>query len=212
MMHVEVVMVNGIVASLLVAVAAASQPEQAAQAPAAAIVIAPAGDTRPTPSQHTPPAARQDPTTLKAPESMNLSGPRLGVTFLSPGVVSSLRDDPGVGIDIGSVISQFGWQKEKRFYSGENGITAVTEWIFLFGGLDQGLVIPSFSWLVGLRSMKGVEFAVGPNLSPTGAAIAAAAGVTFRSGNLNFPVNLAVVPSKAGVRVSMLVGFNTRKR
>lgn len=176
-------MVNRILASLIVVLVASSQA--AAQAPAPA---------------------------LKAPESMNLSGPRFGATFLSKGVVNSLRDDAGLDIEIGSVISQFGWQKEKRFYSGENGLTAVTEWVFLFGGLDQGIVIPSFSWLVGLRTIKGVEFAVGPNISPAGTAIAVAAGVTFRSGNLNFPVNLAVVPSKAGVRVSMLAGFNMRKK
>lgn len=183
MMRVEDVMVNRILASLIVVLAAASQ------------------------------AAAQDPDpSLKAPESLSLAGPRFGVTFLSKEVVDRLRGDYGVGIAVGSVISQFGWQKEKRFYSGENGVTAVTEWVFLFGGLDQGVVIPSFSWLVGLRTIKGVEFAVGPNLSPAGAALAAAAGVTFRSGNLNFPVNLAVVPSKSGVRVSLLAGFNTRKR
>jgi hypothetical protein len=183
MMLVEVVMVNRILASLIVVLAASSRA--AAQAP----VPAP-----------------------KVPETMNLSGPRVGATFLSNGVVNGLRDDARGGIEIGSVISQFGWQKEKRFYSGENGLTAVTEWVFLFGGLDQGIVIPSFSWLVGLRTIKGVEFAVGPNISPAGAAIAAAAGVTFRSGNLNFPVNLAVVPSRTGVRVSMLAGFNMRKK
>lgn len=176
-------MVNRILASLIVVLTASSQA--AAQGPAP--VLAP-------------------------PDIMNLSGPRVGVTFLSPGVVRSLRRDPGVGIDIGSAVSQFGWQQEKRFYSGQNGLTAVTEWVVLFGGFEQGLVIPSFSWLVGVRTVKGVEFAVGPNLSPTGAALAAAAGVTFRSGNLNFPVNLAVVPSKSGVRVSMLAGFNMRKR
>jgi hypothetical protein len=35
--------------------------------------------------------------------------------------------------------------------------------------------------------------------------------MTFRAGALNVPVNLAVVPSKSGVRVSLLAGFNTRR-
>jgi hypothetical protein len=39
-----------------------------------------------------------------------------------------------------------------------------------------------------------------------------AAGVTFRSGALNLPVNFAVVPSGAGARVSVLAGFNFRTR
>jgi hypothetical protein len=36
--------------------------------------------------------------------------------------------------------------------------------------------------------------------------------VTLRSGVLNVPVNFAVVPSKAGTRVSFLTGFNMRGR
>jgi hypothetical protein len=42
-------------------------------------------------------------------------------------------------------------------------------------------------------------------------ALAVATGVTFKKGNLNVPVNVAVVPSRAGVRVSLLTGFNMRK-
>jgi len=144
------------------------------------------------------------------PETLSMSGPRVGVTFMSDGIRSKLRDD--FSVDVGPVISQFGWQREKRFLSSENGLTAVTEWVLLFGGIDQGVFLPSFSWLVGLRTVKGVEFAVGPNLTPAGFAMAAAAGVTFRAGNLNIPVNLAAVPSKSGLRVSLLAGFNSRRR
>jgi hypothetical protein len=43
-------------------------------------------------------------------------------------------------------------------------------------------------------------------------ALTVAAGVTFRSGALNVPVTFAVVPSKAGTRISMLTGFNLRGR
>jgi hypothetical protein len=146
----------------------------------------------------------------QAPETMSLSGPRLGATFLSNGIRGKLLDE--ADIDVASVITQFGWQYEKRFLSSDTGLTGVTEWVFLMGGLDQGVALPSLSWLVGLRTVKGAEFAVGPNISPGGVALAAAAGVTFRSGNLNFPVNIAVVPSESGVRVSLLTGFNSRRR
>ncbi len=145
----------------------------------------------------------------QAPETMRLSGPRVGATFLSDGIIAKLRAD--TDLTVGSVVTQFGWQFEKRFVGRENGLTAVTEWVFLLGGIDQGVVLPSLSWLVGLRTAKGVEFAIGPNLTPVGAAVALAAGVTLRSGRLNFPVNLAVVPSTSGVRVSLLAGFNARR-
>jgi hypothetical protein len=42
--------------------------------------------------------------------------------------------------------------------------------------------------------------------------MALAGGVTLRTGNLNIPMNVAAVPSKNGVRLSMLAGFNTRRR
>jgi hypothetical protein len=138
-------------------------------------------------------------------EQANLSGPRIGLTFLSDGIVDKLEDED---IDVGSFVTQFGWQFERRFYSSANGPMGVTEWVLLVGGLEQGVFLPSLSWLVGIRTKKGAEFGVGPNVTPVGAALAVAAGVTFRAGALNVPVNLAVVPSKSGVRVSLLAGFN----
>ncbi len=154
-------------------------------------------------------AAQSAPVPLGPVETISLSGPRVGVTFLTGSMRDTLR---GSGIDVGPAITQFGWQKEKRFLSSANGFTGVTEWVLLFGGMDQGTVLPSFSWLVGMRSIKGVEFAVGPNLSAGGIAMALAAGITVRTGNLNIPLNIAAVPSKNGLRVSMLAGFNTRRR
>jgi len=62
------------------------------------------------------------------------------------------------------------------------------------------------------RGACPTEFGVGPNLTPAGLALAMAAGVTFRTGLMNVPSNLAVVPSKAGMRVSVLTGFTMRRR
>ena len=147
--------------------------------------------------------------TQKPAEEMSLSGPRFGVTFLSDGVRSKLAER---GIDVNYSISQFGWQKEKRFLSSPTGWTGVHEFVFLVGGVDQGVFLPSVNWLIGARTSSGVEFAAGPNLTAAGFALAMAGGVTFRTGNLNVPVNIAFVPSKEGQRISMLVGFNMRKR
>ena len=143
-------------------------------------------------------------------DTIRLSGPRAGVTFLNPGIRDQISED--FGEDLSPVISQFGWQFEKRFMSTDTGATAVTEWVLLFGGADQGVFIPSLTWLVGLRTLKGIEFAAGPNVSPAGMGVAIAGGFNFRAGNLNVPLNLAVVPSASGARVSFLVGFNSRHR
>jgi hypothetical protein len=143
------------------------------------------------------------------PDTINLSGPRIGMTMLSPGVMEQLRAD--FGVEVGSVISQFGWQKEKRFLSTPSGFTGVTEFVFLVGGVDQGVILPSFNWLVGARTANGLEFAAGPNVTPAGLAMVIAGGMTFQTGNLNIPFNVAVVPSRHGARMSFLIGFNGRK-
>ena len=140
--------------------------------------------------------------------SLSLSGPRVGMTFLSDGVVKKLHERD---VDVGQNISQFGWQFERQFYSKQSGVTALNEWVFLLGGLDQNVAIPSLSWLVGLRTTEGAEFGVGPNVTPAGVALAVAAGVTMRAGVLNVPINFAVVPTKAGTRVTMLTGFTLRR-
>lgn len=146
----------------------------------------------------------------RPPETMSLSGPRIGMTYLSPGVVNQIKED--FNHDLNPMISQFGWQFEKRFMSSDTGATAVTEWVVLVGGVDQGVVIPSLTWLVGMRTVGGIEVAAGPNLSAAGMGVAIAAGMTARVGNLNVPFNVAVVPSENGPRFSFLLGFNAKRR
>jgi hypothetical protein len=128
--------------------------------------------------------------------------------MLSDGVVKKLEERQ---LTVGPAISQFGWQFEKQFYNGAGGVTALNEWVGLVGGLDQGVVIPSISWLVGFRTKEGAEFGLGPNVTPAGASLVVSAGVTFRAGVLNVPVNFAVVPSQAGTRVTVLTGFTLRQ-
>jgi len=140
--------------------------------------------------------------------TLSLSGPRIGISLLSDGVVRELKKN---SVDVRPTISQFGWQFERQFYAKEGGVSALNEWVFLLGGLDQGVAIPSLTWLAGLRTQEGAEFGVGPNVTPAGVALAIAAGVTFRAGVLNVPMNFAVVPTKAGTRVTMLTGFTLRR-
>ncbi len=142
------------------------------------------------------------------PTVANLSGPRFGITMLPDGVVSKFLER---NIELRPTISQFGWQFEKQFYAKDSGVAVLNEWIVMVGGLDQGVALPSVSWMVGMRTANGTEFGVGPNVSAAGAALAIAAGTTLRAGFLNVPINFAVVPSKSGMRISFLTGFSVRK-
>ena len=152
--------------------------------------------------------AQSAPTVPPLARTVSLSGPRFGFTSLSDGIVEELKKRD---IKVDSAISQFGWQFERQFYSKEAGPTVLNEWVMLLGGLDQGVAIPSLSWLVGVRTREGAEFGIGPNITPAGVALAFSAGVTFRAGVINVPMNFAVVPSKHGTRVSMLTGFVLRR-
>jgi hypothetical protein len=147
-------------------------------------------------------------TFLPITRSVDLSGPRFGITQLSPEIVDKLKER---NIEVSPTISQFGWQFERQFYSREGGVTVVNEWVVLLGGLDQSVVLPSVSWLVGFRTKEGAEFGIGPNITPAGVALAIAAGVSFRAGPFNVPVNFALVPSRYGTRFSVLTGFNMRR-
>ena len=141
-------------------------------------------------------------------KEVNLSGPRFGLTMLSPGNVNRLAE---LHIHVKPLISQFGWQFERRLYSNGSGITALSEWVPLVSGLDQGVALPSLNWLVGVRTSSGSEFGIGPNVTPAGVGLVLAAGMTVRTGALNVPLNFAVVSSKSGARVTVMTGFNVRR-
>jgi hypothetical protein len=145
----------------------------------------------------------------RATKQIDLSGPRFGLTMLSPATLDALAEK-----DIHLVrplVTQFGWQFEKRLYTNEQGLTALTEFVPLISGLEQGVALPSLNWLVGVRTASGTEFGIGPNITPVGVGLVGAAGITVRTGALNIPFNFAVASSRSGARVSIMTGFNVRR-
>ncbi len=145
----------------------------------------------------------------RAKTEINLSGPRFGLTLLGDKHMAALAERE-IFLEQ-PFVSQFGWQFEHRLYTSDDGLTALTEWVPLLSGLEQGVAIPSLNWLVGIRTASGTEFGIGPNITPAGVGLVMAAGVTIRSGALNIPLNFAVVSSKSGPRVSIMTGFNIRR-
>ena len=92
------------------------------------------------------------------------------------------------------------------------------------------MFLPSISSVIGARTANGLEFGVGPNLSLSGIGMLFAVGHNFKSGSLNIPVNLVIMPGKdidgtyvgtdgslkdnpynTGARISIMVGFNMSK-
>ncbi|MEE3234412.1 MAG: hypothetical protein VX294_09615, partial [Candidatus Latescibacterota bacterium] len=86
---------------------------------------------------------------------------------------------------------------------------------------ERGKIIPSASFLVGIRNLESGEFAFGPNVSiaeddnknlQINSGMVMAAGKNHAFGNVMIPVNVAVVVFRYGVRLSLLAGFNSRSR
>ena len=141
----------------------------------------------------------------KTPQGrMNLSGPRFGVSLVKGDNANRLKDR----FDVKPIVTQFGWQFETRFLSTSDGFAGLSEWIPLVAGVEQGVFLPSLSWLVGFRTAKGNEIGFGPNISLGGVGLVLAGGITARTETLNFPFNIAVALYKQSYTISLLVGFN----
>jgi hypothetical protein len=141
---------------------------------------------------------------------VNMTGPRVGLTVLNQKTVDRLLEEQN--IELQAIVTQLGWQFERRLYTNGDGVTVLMEWVPLVSGLEQGVALPSLNWLVGLRTSAGTEFGFGPNITPLGVGLVGAFGVTVKSGALHVPFNLAVATSRSGARVSLMTGFNLRKR
>ncbi|OQY00063.1 MAG: hypothetical protein B6I24_00665 [Bacteroidetes bacterium 4572_128] len=178
---------------------------------------------------------------------LNLSGPRLGLTYFTgetAEVLSKTTDDGGWDINV-PVMFMFGYQFEVQYLNSGN-FQALFEVIPTITGVDQGIIIPNLAFLMGFRNnVKGWEIALGPTIGlikqssgyydengnwhinqenqsekridkrgdeefHTGFVFAA--GRSFKSGKMNFPVNLFVVPSNKGVRFGLTFGFNSKNK
>ncbi len=189
---------------------------------------------------------------VPATERVRLDGPRMGATMFTNETADIIRASKSQGgFEAAPVMFQFGYQFEKQ-YLAAGQFQALFEFIPMVTGLDQGLFIPSFTVMNGMRMNRhGWEVGFGPTFSlitrsegayvnnewirrseydPTihgadlefnhrldsrgevylNSAFIFAVGKTFRSGNMNIPVNLYGVPGRDGWRVGISFGYNAR--
>lgn len=189
-------------------------------------------------------------------QTLSLAGPRMGYTFFTGEMSRTLRAPKSKGgYDGYPAFFQMGYQFEKQ-YLNEGKWQALFEFIPMVSGLDQGLFVPSFTVMNGIRNNKnGLEFAIGPsvNISRETTAysineqwirsedldlnnmaeelskfdskkvmdsrgsialksyVVLAAGYSLKSGKLNIPINVFIIPSKGSTRYGFSFGFNVRK-
>ena len=169
--------------------------------------------------------------------SKRYGGPRVGVTYLGVGTSREKIAEAFNRGDITPWISQFGWQFETRIFTLDDGACGLVEFVPMIGGLEQGLFLPSASGILGFRTRSGIELGVGPSLSLSGVGLVMAAGASFKVGKVTFPINVVFSPSirkttapsqeydpitgnyidvpgvttNSGFRLSLVIGFNSRK-
>jgi len=170
-----------------------------------------------------------------------LAGPRVGFTYITAGPIADFLhdgfdfdedEDGGYGSTGPAFTTLYGWQWESRFADGGGNITGIVEWIVLVGGMERGKFLPSASSIIGARTDKGLEFGIGPNVSLAGIGMVFGVGYNFKSGRLNLPVNISVLPGRkmtgeiqnqggnwqteeyeynTGTRIAITLGFNMSK-
>lgn len=188
-------------------------------------------------------------------QTLSLAGPRMGYTFFTGDMAATIRAPKSEGGYEGlPAFFQMGYQFEKQ-YLNEGKWQALFEFIPMVSGLDQGLFVPSFTIMNGIRNNKnGLEFAIGPSMNLTRETdayligqnwvrqqdispsdpinlddldkkqvmdsrgtvdlqtyVVLAAGYSLKSGKLNIPINVFVIPSKDNMRYGFSFGFNVRK-
>ena len=143
----------------------------------------------------------------------NLSGPRLGITYVSgTGKLEQELRKKGIG----STLSQFGWQFEYQVIPDGGGPSFVVQFVPLVAGVEYGTLIPSASLALGVRMPSGIEFGLGPNVlvgGPKGVttALVVAVGKSFNYGGVSIPLDLVYATNPDGNRVSVIFGYAIRK-
>jgi hypothetical protein len=133
------------------------------------------------------------------------AGPRVGVIYIADDdVAQKMWDDYGLERYLGA----FGWQFEYQYSIEDAPVTGLIELVPFGFGLEQGAFLPSMNALVGFRTDTNWEAALGPNLSISGIGMTYTIGKTLRIGELNLPVNIAVVSGENGLRYSFTIGGN----
>jgi hypothetical protein len=119
-------------------------------------------------------------------------------------------------------MTQFGITFEQRLQLGSTNSHFAFQEVIVGSGIDQGVFLPSASFLIGFRSGAGLELGLGPVVSFTWnrddgtidgtVSVVYAIGWTIPMYNAYIPINLAIVPTPEDgfARISLVSGFNFR--
>lgn len=136
-------------------------------------------------------------------EVHNLSGPRVGMSYI--GGISSQRLRDAYGLR--PLTAEFGWQFEQLIAPRPGGMYFVVRETILAAGIDNGTFVPSLSATVGVRQPRGIELSLGPALSVFGTGVALTAGWNFVYGTTSIPVAVSYSKNGDATRLTIVGGF-----
>lgn len=138
----------------------------------------------------------------------NLGGPRLGITYVY--AKGEFKNELN-RINVGPLVSQFGWHFEYQIVPETPGPSFVIQFIPLVGGVEYGKLIPGASLAFGIRFPGGFEFGMGPNVltseEKVSTALVLAFGKSFDYGGVSIPINIAFTTNPDGQRISFIFGY-----
>ena len=160
------------------------------------------------------------------------AGPRVGLVYVTDQYTRDqlvrLAREKKPNADVSKVLTAFGWQFEYEYLNTTGGATGLIEFVPVVVGMESGLALPSACLLIGVRFANGLEIGFGPNVSTgvvekvenagapdekiryspsAGVGMTGTLGITLRTGEMNFPINLAAVRNENGYRTSLMVGW-----
>lgn len=142
----------------------------------------------------------------EAPKFQFLLGPVVGLGYVvdaQDSLDAELHEMfPDSERDYHPVFNRFGLNLEQRLRLGSSRSHFAFQQVFAVDGIDQGIFVPSFVFLLGFRSHRGLQFSLGPQFTvrwpPPNApasSVIFAAGWSFPFFGAYVPVNLAFSPT-----------------
>lgn len=142
----------------------------------------------------------------------HIFGPRIGVSYTSMSAEAyndslSLLFPDGTYFPVNTV---FAASLEQRFPLGDTKHFLGIQEVFSVGGMEQSLMIPSFSTLIGFRHSSGFEFGTGPMITMAGYTVVWAVGYTFEYRGIFIPFDISVtIPNtRVSSTIMLSTGFN----
>ena len=170
--------------------------------------------------------------TARAESLIQSGGPRFGLVYITDSYTRNqlvkLAREKKPNANVSKILTAFGWQFEYEYLNTTGGATGLIEFVPVVVGLESGLALPSACAMIGVRFANGLEIGFGPNFSTgvtetlenegapdekvkyhpsAGVGMTGMVGITLRTGDMNFPINLAAVRNENGYRTSLMLGW-----